>query len=439
MPASTLHPDYIKAAPRYKLIRDIVNNDAMCHIRSPEPDNPDSKRNEQYKKDGILTNFTNLTREGLTGLIFRKKLKLSLPPELNYLIEDFNGSGINIYQFSQYAASEVLQTGRMGLLIDFYNNSGKVYIKPYCAESITNWKTKVYNGVVKNSSITLKESVDADPDDPFDQTKKDQYRVLRLDASGFYFQEIYDDEDNLISSQYIKDYNGNFLDQIPFVFIGSQNNDQEIDPQPLYDLAILNLGHYRNSCDYEESIFICGQPYLVIDPGDVSKEDFDDANKGGLAFGSRKALVLGAGGKPVLLQANANQLAAQAMSDKLAEAARIGARLIEAAGGRETAEAARIRYGAQHSALYTLTSNIGWAVTKSLKIACQFMNANEALVKYVLNKDFYEDTADPNLIAQQMLMIDKGIITKDEVRQYAERTGIIENEENDLYIPRNYR
>jgi hypothetical protein len=430
MSVSTLHPCYIKVAPRYKLIRDIINNDAMCHLRNPEPDDPYSQRNIQYKKDGVLTNFTNLTREGLTGLIFRKKLKLSLPEELNYLIDDITGTGINIYQFSQHTASELIQLGRYGLLVDFYNEGGKAYIKPYCAESILNWKTRVINGVTKLSLLTLREYVPVITDDVFCQDTQVQYRVLMLDNNNQYVQYIFNEDEELIESYEITDYKGSRLLDIPFVFLGSENNDWEVDKQPLYDLAVLNRGHYSNSCDYEESIFICGQPYLTVDPGECSREEFEEANPNGIAYGSRKALVLGAGGNATLLQANEKQLPAQAMREKLDEAAKIGARLIEPSGGRETAEAARIRYGAQHSALYTLTSNMTWGVIKALKLVCLFMGANPEQVNYVLNKDFYEDTADPNVIAQQIMLLEKGVVSKEEIRDYELKTGVLKEEDS---------
>lgn len=428
MSVSTLHPEYIKAAPRYKLIRDVINNDAICHLRNPEPDDPASLRNIQYKRDGVLTNFTNLTCEGLTGLIFRKKLKISLPEELSYLLEDITGTGINLYQFSQHAASELIQVGRYGLLIDFYNDGGKAYIKPYCAESIINWKTKVVNGVVKLSLLTLREQVLVSTDDMFCQDTKTQYRVLFLNEENKYIQCVYDEYEELIEQSDITDYQGNPLDYIPFVFIGAENNDWDVDKQPLYDLASINVAHYRNSCDYEESIYINGQPYLVIDPGDTSEEQFKEANPSGIAYGSRKVLILGAGGKPTLLQANPNQLVAQAMNEKLDQAAKIGARLIEASGGRETAEAARIRYGAQHSALYTLTSNMTWGVIKALKVVCQFMGSDESQINFVLNKDFYEDTADPQLIAQQIMLLEKGVVSAEEIRDYETKTGVLKDE-----------
>ncbi|MDP0908071.1 hypothetical protein Q6322_30065, partial [Klebsiella pneumoniae] len=50
-----------------------------------------------------------------------------------------------------------------------------------------------------------------------------------------------------------------FWDEIPFTFVGAQNNDPSIDESPLAALVEINLGHYRNSADYEDSVFLCGQ------------------------------------------------------------------------------------------------------------------------------------------------------------------------------------
>mgnify|MGYP003402143258 FL=1 len=432
MPVDTQHPELRLAKPRYKLIRAIINNTAMSYIRKPEPegmcDSYETDRNLQYREDAILTNFTNFTREGLTGLIFRKPLKLKLPKGMEYLEDNFTGAGINIYQASQHMASETLQLGRYGLLVDFYEDGGKAYIKPYIAESIINWKTKQVDGVMKLSLIVLQEKVIKDDKDEFAQDEVTQYRVLRLNNDNVYTYQMYNQAAQAIGQeQQVTDYNGNPFDMIPFYFVGSENNDTSVDKQPLYDLALINLGHYRNSADYEESIFINGQPYLVVDVGEASQEEFLAANPSGIAFGSRKVLVLASGGTAQLLQANPNQLVAQAMKEKLEQAAKVGARLIESAGGRETAEAAKIRYGSQHASLYTLTSNMSWGGADAIRAACVFMGTDPTQVEYELNSDFYEQTADANLLAQQIMLLDRGIIAKDDIREYGRKTGFIED------------
>lgn len=430
MSVFTEHPEYTKAKPRYKLIRDIINNDAMCHIRSPEPDNPGSARNLQYKQDAVLTNFTNLTSEGLTGLIFRKKLRVSLPESINYLLEDTTGTGINIYQSSQHGVQETLQVGRYGFLTDYYADGGRAYIKPYCAENIRNWKVKQVRGVVVLSLLVLYEEVIDESQGIFSQSCFKQYRVLRLDENNLYVQDLYDRDGKHVVTYEIYDFYGQRLDYIPFRFVGSQNNDWTVDKQPLYDLAVLNRSHYQNSADQEESVWINGQPYLVIDPGDVSPEDFKEANGNNVAFGSRKMLILGPGGSPVLLQASPNTLVASVMQSKLEQAAKIGARLIEEAGGRETAEGVKVRYGSQHSILYTLTSNYEWGFIKAIQDVCRFMGADPGSVKYRLNKEFYEDTADPQIIAQQMLGLERGVVSVDEIRDYEKRTGVLLEDTN---------
>ena len=47
----------------------------------------------------------------------------------------------------------------------------------------------------------------------------------------------------------------------PFTFVGAQKSDSMVDSAPLRDLAQLNLAHYRNLGDYENSAFFVG--YVV--------------------------------------------------------------------------------------------------------------------------------------------------------------------------------
>jgi len=421
MPVNTIHPEYMCASPRWELVRDIVGNTAKKYIRKPEIDNP--VRCKQYAEDAILTNFTNLTKLGLTGLVFRKAPLVNLPSELEYLKENVTGSGITLNQFAQHCVAELLCVGRYGLLAD-YNSNNKAYIKPYVSESIINWKTTDIDGECVLSLVVLKEEIIPEISDPFSQDKMCQYRVLRLSKDGIYYQEIYDESENLVQVLEILDFNGLPLDRIPFIFIGSENNDACVDYQPLYDMSVVNLGHYRNSADYEESIFICGNPCLHLDVGDQSAEDFKQANPQGVAYGSRHGVVT-QGGNLTLVQANPNQLVAQAMKEKLEQAAAIGARLISPSGGRETAEAAKIRYGSQHSALYTLTSNASAAIEDSLEYLCMFTGSNPEDVEFRLNDEYYDEIADANLVAQMILMAGNGIMTIEEIRDYGVRTGFI--------------
>ncbi len=437
MPCSSLHPEYRKARSRWNLVRSVVNNDAMHLIRTV--DTADKLRSDQYKDGAILTNFTALTKVGLTGLVFRRAPLIDLTPELDYLLDDATGEDLSLLQLSQQIIGEVLQTGRIGILVDYPTVEDRVSllddqqlgnvarIKPYNAESIINWRSECYGSQVLLVLVVLQENInEIDPADGFTWVQKKQYRVLRLNEEQVYTQAVYNEDEELVEEFIPTKADGSVWNEIPFIFVGSENNDACIDTIPLYDLAVLNVGHYRNSADYEESIFITGQPTLFL-RGDGSLEEFKTIYPNGIKFGSRAGYYLGLNGGADLIQANPNQLAAVAMKEKLEQAALIGARLIAPSGGRETAEAARIRYASQNSALYLITTNVGLALAECLEWAQAFMASNDTPVNFMLNDQFYDDAADPNTIMAAIQLMDRGVIAIDDVRDYVRRTGVIDD------------
>ncbi len=424
MSVSNTHPEYNAACPKWELVRDIVNNAAQKHIRIV--DKNDMARSDQYRKDAILTNFTRLTKVGLTGLVFRKPSKIELAKGLDYLVDDATGYRFGLEQFAQQIIGEVLLTGRYGILVDYPPNvEGESYarLRPYTAENIINWRYEEFGSEYKLTLLVLKEQICVDGDDCFDFKEEVQYRSLHINDEGYYQQELYNKDEELISVIVPTDYNGQPLLEIPFSFIGSENNDACIDSIPLYDLAIVNLGHYRNSADLEEAIFITGQPFLVVNMGETDQASFELANPGGLLFGSRRGLTLAMGGSADLLQANPNQMVSAEMKRKEDQAAAIGARLITPGGGRETAEAARIRYGAQNSALFVLTKNVSIAIEELLETVSEFMCEAPAESVFELNSQFYEDAADPLVLAQKILLLDRGIISATEIRDGLKLVG----------------
>ena len=104
------------------------------------------------------------------------------------------------------------------------------------------------------------------------------------------------------------------LKEIPFTFVGAQNNDPSIDESPLYDIAMINLGHYRNSADYEDSVFWCGQAQPWISGLDEQWRDWMEKN--GVYVGSRAPMMLPAGGQFGYAQPLPNTLVKEAMADK---------------------------------------------------------------------------------------------------------------------------
>ena len=162
----------------------------------------------------------------------------------------------------------------------------------------------VENGRRKLSLVVLRSQLE-DTTDPYELRYRTYYFVLRL-MNGVYTVDVYEggqqsgtqtstgvlDGTRVISSMdaggslyrqggvdlgttrsdgvnHLRtvtplDAKGMPFNEILFQFVGAENNSPDIDFPPLYDLAELNIGHYRNSADYEETSFIAGQPTPVV-------------------------------------------------------------------------------------------------------------------------------------------------------------------------------
>lgn len=440
MPVNSQHPEYQKVVKRWELVRDIVNNTAKKHIRTVDPSNP--TRSETYKDDAILTNFTRLTKEGLTGLVFRKPEVIDMPDEMDYIKEDATGTGLTLKQLSRFVLSDTLVTGRVGLLVDHPRREffGSVAddeilqqlprIKPYPAESIINWTTMTVGSKTFINMVVLVEYLDKLADG-FEWEEQIQYRVLFLNENLEYMQQVFDDEYMPVGEAMMPlDAEGNPFNYIPFYFVGSENNDWYVDSIPLYDLSVVNLGHYRNSADYEEAIFICGQPTAIFG-GSFDIEEFKNQYGDSVGIGSRAAYYLGQDPYAAMLQPSPNQMVDQAMKRKEEQAIAIGARLITPSTGRETAEAAKIRYSSQNSALHVIVANISIAMEKALMDVAKFLGIEDAEITYELNRQFYEASADPQVIAQQIMLLDREVLTKNDIRQYLRDNNVIDVDRSD--------
>lgn len=439
MPVNSEHKEYRDTVARWGLVRDIVRNEAKNHIRTVDVNDP--VRSRQYKDDAILTNFTRLTKDGLVGLVFRKPSVIDIPDEMGYMLDDATGTGLSLEQLSKLVLSDVLQTGRMGLLVDhpLRDVFGSLAddeefqqlprIKPYTAESIINWKTLTIGSKTVLSMVVLREEVEINVDE-FSYDDDYQYRVLFLNENLVYEQAVYDYKYELVQKDIIpQDANGQVFNYIPFYFCGSENNDWFVDPIPLYDLSVVNLGHYRNSADYEESIFICGQPTPVFG-GAFDIEEFKN-HYNEIRIGSRAGYYLGQDPYAQFLQASPNQMVDQAMKRKEEQAIAIGARLITPNTGRETAEAAKIRYASQNSILHTIVDNVSMAVEKALQDVARFLGLGDVEIGYELNRQFYEASADPQVIAQQIMLLDREVIAKEDLREYLRANNVVDADRSD--------
>jgi hypothetical protein len=361
---------------------------------------------------------------------------IELPTELEYLLEDATGDGLSLVQLCKDELSNLLEAGRSCLMVDYpqaeeglseeqVRSMGlRANIATYPAEAVINWKTETANGRKLLTLVVIEESYTI-TDDEFKHDAAVQHRVLRLRDDG-YTQQIYRDDMPYTDEYYPKMWDGSNWLEIPFIFAGAKNNDSTVDDVPLSDIADVNLAHYRNSADYEESCFLTGQPTLFLTHS-LSKEMWDEYNPEGIKLGSRAGHVLGETGSASLVQAGENSLVGAAMKDKENQMVMIGARIITDRGQNETAEGARIRFASENSVLGDVVNNLTEAVAKCIHWVGQFMGNEDDFV-FKLNTDFYDKTVDPQMIMSMITLLDRGLIGEEDVFNRAKAGGIVDEE-----------
>jgi hypothetical protein len=391
-------------------------------------------RYRNYIKRAVYTNFTGRTKNALVGAVFRKDPTIVVPAGLEYLIDDATGDGLSLNQLAKDELSNLLEVGRAGFLVDYPQaDQGlsvedvdlldlRASIVPYTAEQIINWKLDAYGGRKLLTLIVLEEDY-PDDDDEFGHEKKKQQRILRLSDEG-YSQQIYRDEMPYSEQFFPTKADGSKWFEIPFVFCGSKNNDASIDDAPLADIAEVNLAHYRNSADYEESCFITGQPTLFITHS-LSAEQFAEYNPNGIKLGSRAGHVLGETGAATLVQAEANNIVREAMNSKLNEMVAIGARIVTDRGQNETAEGARIRFASENSVLGDVVNNLSEALFTCILWVGEFMGF-DGDTEFYLNTEFYDKSVDPQLIMSMVTLLDREIIGEADIFDRLKSAGLIE-------------
>ena len=440
MPVSETHAEYNKNVDKWKLTRNAATGlsfeDARLYIMRRTHEEQDQYYHRVEK--AIYTNYTGRTREGLKGAIFRLPPRIELPPDMEFMLENADGSGQSLTQVSKLAADEVMETGRFGLLADYpmvdedltVEQVRRMRLQPhiatYTAESIINWHVHILNGRRQLGMLVLKENSPVHYDE-FTWDYVDRYRVLRLNDSQQYTQQLYDENCAAITEEIvIRGASGQPFDYIPFHFIGSRDNLPDIDEPILYDIARVNIGHFRNSADQENNLSVHGGGTLVVST-DMSPEAFQSANPGGITVGENAGLILSEGGKAELLQLGPASAIGTEMTHKEQMMVQIGAKIITKTGQR-TAEEARIQATSENSMLDTMVGNIDEAFTAVLYDCRAFISPTEADIVFSLNSDFYADSIAPQEIMAMIQGSDAGVMPKIDIVRRLIDAGWIQSE-----------
>lgn len=408
---------------QWRLIRDCLEGEltikekGTLYLPYPSTSKPECEKNEdnRYKAYKDRAVFLNVTRRTLYELMAQVFIK---PPVVNsaendlikYMIENATGNGVSLNQCAKQSLNYALAYAYGGVFVDFPETQGAVSladfekggyrptITPYSPFDIKNFRVEDVGAEERLTLVVLGENYFEYDADGFEVKERKQLRVLRLE-NGVYKQVIYrsSTDDTLLSVGDFKEYktivptdaNGKTLDYIPFFFIGMENNNPYPDNPILYDLASLNIAHYRNSADYENTMFIAGQATLFVSGIRGNKSvAVGSTETPAIKLGSENAINLENGGTAGLLQAKADSGLAESMEKKEKQMSAFGAKFLDSDNVAKTAYQVKVENPSQGSILANCADNVSDAYTKALKVAHRLCGLDDNNVEFELNTDF---------------------------------------------------
>jgi len=443
MPVESQHPEYSKHLKEWIKVFDCcegqraIKEKETIYLPLMEGVAKIDARYKNYLERAVFVNYTGRTKDGLLGALFRKDAEVEIPDELKYLLTNADGSGESLESLSKDISSEVISKGRHLLLVDFPQIENELTLEQqkiinpqaainrYVCENVINWRVGSIGGKNIIDLIVLREEYDSN-DDEFEFSSEYQYRVLRL-RHNVYTQQVYREGKPVTEEIAPKKSDGSYFSEIPAIFIGSENNDASVDISPLADIANVNLAHYRNSADLEENCFVHGQLTLGI-ASQMSPTQFKEANPNGITVGAMSGHFLGEGGSFTSVQASENQLADNLMARKEEQMRKLGARMIvigSMEGTKQTATQSKIDATGESSMLSTIADNVSEGISKAIEWCGEFMGVNASESVYQVNKKFFDDEANPQMLMAAMQLNDRGIVAKSDLQDLARLQGIV--------------
>lgn len=462
MPASnkgvaSTHAGYDKYAAKWKRCRDVSDGQDAVHAAGaaylPKLKDQEEEAYKAYVKRAGFYNATWRTIGGLLGMLFRKPPKVEIPKAIEPHLKDVDLAGTSIDTYARQVALEVLEVGRLGIMVDHppqqTGEDGKIIpitvavaeqmgmrptLKLYPAESIINWKYRRVRNRNMLSQVRLEELVQ-EPDGEWAEKSVKQWRVLDLDDAGHYRVRVYRREkeaDVLVEGPFYPLMNGKPLDFIPFAIVGVDGVESALDEPPLIDLVDLNLSHYRTNADYEHGCHFTGLPTPVVSgysPPGTGKDGTGPPEK--LYIGSSHAWVFtDANAKASYLEFTGQGLTAlkENLDRKEQQMAILGARMLAAEKKQaETATTAAIHRTGENSVLSAISMAVSEALEWALTVFAKWAG-HEAEIVYQLNRDFMPAGIDAPQLTALVNAWQSGTLSDEELFDLFQRGDLIDSE-----------
>lgn len=440
------HPQYDRRRDQWQKVRDALEGEERVKERGvaylPRPRGQKKPDYINYLTRASFYGVSDRTLRGLTGLVFRIEPTIELPARLEPLKESITSEGFSAMQMLREGTGETLSMGRYGILVDMPQSPSPTntpYLATYKAEDIYRWDERF--DPVRGRRMVTRVVVREEPEVEDDESTT-LLRELFLDVTGAYRQRVWQkvtseegdsallraSNEEIISGDYqiIDEFQptiqGRPFDFIPFWFINVYDHRPRPQKPPFLDMVNMNLAHYRNSADFEQSLFLTGQPTPYV--FGVPKEHKPSTmGSGTMWWSSSKEVNAG------LLEFKGQGLNAlrSAMLDKEERMAALGARLIKDFEPPENvaSETLRLMNRSETSVLIAGVQTFEGGVEQALQFAAVWVGANPDDVNVTMNTDFIETRLAPEEITALVAGWQAGAYSKKTLHENLQKGEVI--------------
>lgn len=319
-------------APDWAVVRDVIAGTRHMRQQGPTylPMEPAEKsQHYEYRRSrAILFNATDLTLNGLVGMVFRNDPKLS--ENVSEVIrgkeaadgqaaveghwENIDNKGNHGAVFCKEVFTDAIKDGHAAILVDMppklaegatradeLKAGRRPYWVAYAADQIINWRTKIVNGQTKLDLIVFKETTQ-EPDGDYGEKTVVRYRVLRPGS-----WELYREVDEQKSDPIFEAGGPTSLTEIPVAIVYGRKGGMMMSRPPLLDLSLTNIAHFQKYNDFSIYLHIASRPLLWFRNRNTSVtiesigpyKAFDVSDNGEVAFAETTGAALGAASQDI--------------------------------------------------------------------------------------------------------------------------------------------
>ncbi|MGF6212340.1 DUF4055 domain-containing protein [Comamonas sp. 4034] len=362
----------------------------------------------------------------MAGKPFSKEITVgkNVPVQVQDYLPNIDDNGASLHSFASKVFRELVSHGFGGVLVDFTKTDGEnrtqadekaMGARPYWVQYKHNQilgvrYKKGQNGLELVMVRLLEISDEEDGDYGSQQVKR--VRVLRPGS-----WEVHKETS---SGWEIESTGTTTLSYIPFaLLVAGQIGPTEGRP-PLKDLAYLNVKHWQQQSDQDDSVRFARKRLLVftgVDEGELQTPSAGAAYA--LRFGDKDA-------KAEVIQGSAESVTVgrtelEALEDQMIQT---GAELLVAKPGQRTATEASNDAEANKSSLQSLTEDFEDVLDRCLQFTADWIGAGEG-GSVSLFKDFGAATLSDASAQLIVAMVQAGLISKETGLKELQRRGVL--------------